>query len=203
MFLLLTARRGMWNQSILTEVKQLEGLLETQQPPSGKIFFRAVFCSFEVESLKANGSGTVWQAVLQLDQQWLAALFLTKCCKHCLQHFVVQSLSHRTVLRGRILQAWHQPVRLPYCPNLKLLQHCKSQCYSLPLKNRSQSSVFPNQGTWTHPDLAAAQLADESASRNKRSGTRKRLSPSPIVAPLSLQIHFETTLNCFKSVLLT
>lgn len=115
------------------------------------------------------------------------------------------SLPHRAVfgVGGRILQVWHQPVKLAQCPNRTLLQHCKSQCYGLPLTGCSQPTVFPNQGTRTRRDLAAAQLAVESASRDKRSGTRKRLSSNPIVAPPSVQIRFETALHCFKSVLLT
>lgn len=120
-----------------------------------------------------NGGGTVWQAVLQLDQQWLAAPSLTKLCKHCFQ--VCPFLQFRG-------GDYYKPFKLAYRPNLKLLQHCKSRCYSLPLEGCSQSTVFSNRGTWTRRDLAAAQLADKSASRNKRIRARKRLNPNQIVA---------------------
>lgn len=98
-------------------VKQLEGLLETQQPPAKVLLSLSYFfCSFRGESLKVNSTGTAWQPLLQLHQQWLAALFLAKLCKRCFQLCPVL-----LILWGRILQAWHQPVKLAYCLKLKLL----------------------------------------------------------------------------------
>lgn len=188
MFLRLAARRRMWNRWILTRVKQLEGLLETQQPPLGKILLFAFFFSCSLLLF--------WSGIAESERQWDC---LTGCpparsavIGSSISHKVMQTLfssrSHLAVSRGRILQAWHQPVKLAYCPNLKRLQRCKSGCCGLPLKDCIQSADFSKQGTWTRRDLAAAQLAGESASRNKRSGTRKRLSSNSVVALPSLQI---------------
>lgn len=195
MFPWLPARRWMYNQSVLTEVKQLEGLVETHQPPRGKILVFS--CSFLL----------LWSGIAESKRQWdnltgrppAPSAVIGSSISHQVMQTLFSSLSPLAVSRGRILQACHQPVKLAYCPNLKLLQHCKSQCYGLPLEGCSQSTVFSNRGTWMCWDLAAAQLADKSASRNKRIGSRKRLNPNQIVALSSLQIRFETTI---QSVLL-
>lgn len=155
-------------------VKQLEGLLETQQPPAKILLSLSYFfCSFGGESLKVNSTGAAWQALLQLRRQWLAALFLAKLCKRCFQLCPVLLIFWR-----RILQAWQQPVKLAYCLKLKLLQNC---CF------------FSNQRTWRCRDFAAALLPHKSASPNKRRETGKRLGPNQITALPSLhflQIHF-------------
>lgn len=155
-------------------VKQLEGLMETQQPPAKILLFLSYFfCSFGGESLKVNSTGMAWQALLQLHQLWLAALFLAKLCKCCFQLCPIS-----LILRGRILQAWHQPVKLVYCLNLKLLQNC---CF------------FSNQRTWTCCDFVAALLPHKSALPNNRRETGKRLNPNQTAALASLhflQIHF-------------
>lgn len=145
------------------------------------------FCSFGGKSLKVNSTGTAWQALLQLHRRWLAALFLAKLCKRCFQLRPVL-----LILRGRILQAWHQPVKLACCLKLKQLQNC---CF-----------FFFNQGSWRRRDFAAALLPHRSASPNKRRETGKRLSPNQITALPSLQFFTNSFLEphcCFKSALIT